>query len=68
MELNRRWNYTDPVELVRTMWEDSTKNAVAVAYVNGIIETLLWTGRITADQADDLAALMEARHGIQALG
>ena len=54
MEPNHRWAFEDPCDLVRFMWDDSTGNAVAIAYVGGIIEALLWAKKLTPDQAESL--------------
>lgn len=45
---------SDPKELVRIMWESSTKNVAAQGYIVGMIDALRWSMSITKDQYIDL--------------
>lgn len=50
----------NPFELVRTLWDESTKNPVARAYTTGIIDALCWSDKITGDEHDRLSNWIES--------
>jgi len=47
LPLSRRMREeSDPIKMVRRVWEESTKNGFAMHYITAVLDTLLWCRQI----------------------